>query len=353
MQIGRVWVLGTCAMVAACGGGAEQNASNAQGAAAQSGGEVNLYTSRHYDSDTALYERFERETGIKVNRIEGNADQLIARMRAEGAQSPADLFITADAGALWRAQQAGLFQPVQSAALGERVPENLREPAGNWYGFSRRARVVAYDQNKVRPEEVDTYEELASPRFRGKLCVRSSDNVYNLSLMGALIEAWGEQKAEQWARGIVANMARPPEGGDRDQIRAVGAGQCEVAITNSYYYIRMANGEDANDRAITQRVKLAFPSLDGQGAHVNISGGGVAANAPNRDNAVRLLEFFASPEAQQHIARENNEFPATPGLAAPEPVAAYANFQAHPMPAASFAARQPQAQTIMSRVGWR
>jgi iron(III) transport system substrate-binding protein len=336
-------------LLAACGGdGAQQENQQAANSA-----EVNLYTARHYDSDRALYERFTRETGIRINRIEGNADELIARMRSEGERSPADLFITADAGALWRAQQAGLFQPVQSDALRGAVPENLREPAGNWYGFTRRARVIAYNPEKVRPEEVDTYEELASPRFRDRLCVRSSDNIYNLSLVGALIEAWGEQRTEQWAEGIVANMARLPEGGDRDQIRAVGAGICDVAITNSYYFIRMANGDDAGDRQIAERLRLGFPSLDGQGSHVNISGGGVAANAPNRENAVRLLEFFASPEAQKHFARHNNEFPATPGVAAPPPVDAYADFKAHPMPVAAFAAHQPRAQAIMSRVGWR
>lgn len=333
--------------LAACGN-VEQDTGQASGA-----GVVNLYTARHYDSDLALYERFTRETGIRINRIEGNADQLIARMLSEGGRSPADLFIAADAGALWRAQQAGLFQPVRSETLDVRVPANLREAGGHWYGFSRRARVVAYDSARVRPEEVDSYEKLASPRFRGRLCVRSSDNIYNLSLVGALIEAWGEPRAEEWARGIVANMARPPEGGDRDQIRAVGAGLCEVAITNSYYYIRMASGEDSGDRHVTERVKLAFPSLGNQGVHVNISGGGVPANAPNRENAIRLLEFFASPEAQQHISRHNNEFPATPGVAPPPPVADYASFEAHPMAVGSFAARQPQALALMSRVGWR
>jgi iron(III) transport system substrate-binding protein len=308
-------------MLSACG---KESADG--GNAGADAGEVNLYTARHYDSDLELYERFTRETGIRINRIEGNADQLIARMRSEGARSPADLFITADAGALWRAQEAGVLQPVQSDILAARIPEALREPAGNWYGFSRRARVVAYDAERVRPEEIDSYEKLAGPRFRGRLCVRSSDSIYNLSLVGALIESWGPERAEQWVRGIVANMARPPEGGDRDQIRAVGAGVCEVALTNSYYYIRMANGEDAADRQVTERVKLAFPSLDGQGAHVNISGGGVAAHAPNRDNAIRLLEFFASADTQAHIARNNNEFPASPDVPAPAPVDAYARF---------------------------
>lgn len=335
-------------LLAACGSG-DTSANNSAAAA----GEVNLYTARHYDSDQALYDRFTRETGIRINLIEGRPDELVARIRSEGERSPADLFLAADAGALWRAQQADLFQPIQSETLGRVIPANLREPGGHWYGFMRRARIVAYDSQRVRPDEVDSYEELASPRFRGKVCVRSSDSVYNLSLLGALIEAWGEERAEQWARGIVANMARTPEGGDRDQIRAVNAGVCEVAITNSYYYIRMASGEDADDRQITQRVRLAFPSLDGQGAHVNIAGGGVLARAPNRDNAVRLLEFFASADSQRHIAANNNEFPASPDVAAPPPVAAHADFTAHPMSVAAFAARQPQAQSIMSRAGWR
>lgn len=334
--------LGTV-LLAGCSGGNEK--TDVQ--------EVNLYSARHYDSDLALYDRFTKETGIKINRIEGNADQLIARMKSEGANSPADLFITADAGALWRAQEAGLFQPVQSETLTARIPANLREPDGNWYGFMRRARVVAYDSAKVKPEEIDDYAKLAQPRFRGKICVRSSDSIYNLSLVGALIEARGKEQANQWVRGIVANMARPPEGGDRDQIRAVGAGVCEVALTNSYYYIRMANSDDEADRKITERVKLGFPSLDGKGAHVNISGGGVAANAPNKENAVRLLEFFASVKAQTHIAAENNEFPASPDVAAPAPVDAYADFTANPMNVSAFAVRQPEAQSLMSAAGWR
>jgi iron(III) transport system substrate-binding protein len=314
---------------------------------------VNLYTARHYDSDQALYDRFTRETGIRINLMEGRPDELVARMTSEGANSPADLFIAADAGALWRAQQAGLFQPVHSASLDERIPANLREPGGNWYGFTRRARVVAYDAAKVRPEEIDDYAKLAGPRFRGRICVRSSDSVYNLSLVGALIEAWGAERAGEWVRGIVANMARPPEGGDRDQIRAVGAGVCEVALTNSYYYIRMASSDDAADRRVTANVKLGFPGLDGQGAHVNISGGGVAKNAPNRENAIRLLEFFASADSQRHISANNNEYPASPDVEAPAPVDAYADFAAHPMGVAAFAARQPEAQSMMSAAGWR
>ena len=339
------WVAGlsAIAVLGACSGGEKVAA----------GQEVNLYTARHYDSDQALYDRFTKETGIKINRIEGKPDELVARMKSEGANSPADLFIAADAGALWRAQQAGLFQPIVSETLNSRIPANLREPAGNWYGFTRRARVVAYDPAKVKPEEINDYAKLATPRFKGKICVRSSDSVYNLSLVGALIEGWGTQKANDWVKGVVANMARPPEGGDRDQIRAVAAGVCEVAITNSYYYIRMASGDDAKDRDVTQKVKLAFPSLDGKGAHVNISGGGIAKNAPNKANAIKLLEFFASADSQKHISANNNEYPASPDVPAPPPVDAYATFTANPMNVAAFAARQPEAQSMMSAAGWR
>ncbi|MFC5346206.1 extracellular solute-binding protein [Brevundimonas staleyi] len=333
--------------LAACG--QPQQATKAGGEAV-----LNLYTARHYDADKALYDRFTEETGIRVNLIEGNPDELIARMRSEGANSPADVFVAADAGALYRAQQAGLLQPTaDSTVLNERIPANLRAPEGQWFGFSRRARVVAYDQAKVRPEEIDTYEKLASPRFRGKLCVRSGDNVYNLSLMGALIEAWGPERARTWADGIVANMARQPEGGDRDQIRAIAAGVCEIALTNSYYFIRMANGDDAADRQVTQTVKLGFPSLNGQGAHVNVSGGGVAAHSPNRANAVRFLEFLANDQSQETVSRMNFEFPAVASVAAPAPVDAYANFTANPMSVATYGPRQGEARSIMSAAGWR
>ena len=347
MRTNLIICVAAASLLAACG------QDGVRPAAGTDAGVVNLYTARHYDTDDAVYEQFTKETGIRVNVIEGNADQLIARMTSEGSASPADLFVTADAGALWRAQSADLLQATTSEALNAAIPANLRDPEGRWFGLNRRARIVAYDSTKVQLAEIDTYEEIASPRFRGRLCVRSADSVYNLSLVGALIEAWGPEKTGEWARGVVANMARPPEGGDRDQIRAVNAGVCEIALTNSYYYIRLAHGEDASDRAVTEKVKLAFPSLDGQGAHVNISGGGVAANAPNRDNAVRLLEFLASPEAQTMVSAGNNEFPASPNVPAPAPTDAYADFTAHPMSVATYGPRQAEAQSLMSAAGWR
>lgn len=332
--------------LAACGDGSVEKT-------AEAGGILNLYTARHYDGDLQVYAAFEKATGIRINRIEGNPDQLIARMQAEGAASPADVFVAADAGALWRAQTAGLLQPVTTGALTAAIPASLREPDGHYFGISRRARVVAYDSTRVRPEEVDTYEELASPRFRGKLCVRSSDSVYNLSLVGALLEAWGPDKTKAWVEGIVANMARPPEGGDRDQIRAVGAGVCEVAITNSYYYIRMDRSEDPADVALTEKVKLGFPSLNGQGAHVNVSGAGVAKNAPNRAAAIAFLEFLATPAAQQLNSELNNEFPAANGVRSPAGVREYEGFTANPMSVALYGPRQSAAQSLMTAAGWR
>jgi iron(III) transport system substrate-binding protein len=314
---------------------------------------VNLYTARHYDSDAQIYAAFTRATGIRVRRIEAPAAQLIERMKAEGAASPADVLVIADAGSMAMAADANLLQPNPSEALNALVPAHLRDPQDRWYAISRRARVVAYDAAKVRPEEVATYEQLASPRFRGRLCVRSADNPYNLSLMAALIERWGVDKARTWARGVAANMARAPRGGDIDQIKAVGAGQCEVAITNSYYYLRIAQSDKAEDRALTARVVLGWPNLGGRGAHINVSGAGIAAHAPNRANAARFIEFLLKPEAQAIFANATNEFPVVAGTAMPQRVARYANMAADPLPVASYGAHQAQAQRVFEEAGWR
>jgi iron(III) transport system substrate-binding protein len=316
-------------------------------------GSVNLYTARHYDADLQLYDAFTRSTGIKVNRLEMSPDQMIERMKAEGAASPADVVIMADAGALWRAEEAGLLAEAKIPELEAVIPAQLRDPEGQWFGFSRRARVIAYDRANVKPEEVATYEALASPRFKGQVCVRSSDNVYNLSLMSALIERWGAQKAEAWARGVVANMARPPQGGDIDQIRAVAAGACQVALTNSYYFLRIARSENPGDQRVAEAVTLSFPDLAGQGTHVNISGAGIARNAPNHAQAEQFLRFLTTPEAQEIFAGANNEFPIVAGVETPAEVAAFATFKADPMPVAVYGRRQAEAQAIFDRAGWR
>ncbi|HEX5775206.1 MAG TPA: extracellular solute-binding protein [Caulobacteraceae bacterium] len=316
-------------------------------------GVVNLYTARHYDADLKLYEAFTEKTGIKVNRLEMEPDQLIERMKAEGEASPADVILMADAGALWRAQQAGLFQPVMTPPLEHRIPQNVRETSGLWWGFSRRARVIAYDRARVRPEEVATYEALAAPRFRGQVCVRSSDNVYNLSLMAALIDRWGRERALAWAKGVVANMARKPQGGDIDQIRAIAAGACQVALTNSYYFLRVATSENADDKAVAAKVALSFPEQAGAGTHVNVSGGGVAAHAPHKDEAVQFLEFLTSEEAQGIFAGANHEYPVVEGVTPPPDVAAYSNFKADPMPVVTYGRRQAEAQAVFDEAGWR
>ncbi|HEX8232048.1 MAG TPA: extracellular solute-binding protein [Caulobacteraceae bacterium] len=333
------------AALAACG----QPAHRAQGPEKV----LNLYTARHYDADRRIYDLFRNQTGIRVRTLEMAPDQLIERIKAEGAGSPADVILMADAGALWRAEQAGLFQRVDSRVIAERIPAPLRDPQGQWFGFSRRARVIAYDRSKVRPDEVAAYEQLASPRFRKGVCVRSSDNVYNLSLMAALIERWGRPKALAWAKGVVANFARPPQGGDIDQVRAVGAGACQAALTNTYYYLRVAASSDPSDKATANRVKLSFPEQAGAGTHVNISGGGVAAHAPHRAEALRFLEFLTTDQAQHIFAGANHEFPAVATVEPPPDVKAISRFKADPMPVTVYGRRQAEAQAVFDQAGWR
>jgi len=326
---------------------------DAEKGAAATAGVINLYTARHYDADEQLYSAFTKKTGISVKRIELAPDQLVERMKAEGEYSPADVILMADAGALWRAQAAGLFQPIKTATLSERIPASLHEPTGLWWGFSRRARVIAYDRASVKPEDVATYAALADPKFRKAVCVRPSDNVYNLSLMGAFIERWGRDKALAWAKGVVDNFARPPQAGDIDQIRAIAAGACKVTLTNTYYYLRIATSQNAGDRAVAAKVALAFPDDGGFGTHVNVSGGGVAAHAPNKDNAVQFLDFLASDEAQHIFAGANHEFPAVETVEPPADVAAIASFKADPMSVAIYGQRQGEAQAVYEQAGWR
>lgn len=322
-------------------------------APAPDNGAVNLYTARHYDADLELYAAFTKATGIKVRPIDLAPDQLIEKMKAEGEFSPADVILMADAGALWRAQQAGLFQAVQSPALDARIPEPLRHPEHLWWGFSRRARVIAYDRTTVAPQDVATYAALADPKFRKGVCVRPADNVYNLSLMASLIEHWGRERALAWAKGVVANFARPPQAGDIDQIRAVGAGLCKVALTNTYYYLRIATSDNPGDKATAARAALAFPEQAGVGTHVNISGGGVAAHAPNKANAQKFLEFLATDEAQSIFAGANHEYPAVAGIKPPADVEAVSHFKADPMPVAVYGQRQAEAQAVFDEAGWR
>jgi iron(III) transport system substrate-binding protein len=319
-----------------------------------SGGEVNLYSSRHYDTDQALYDGFTELTGARVNLIEAEADELIERIKAEGANSPADVLLTVDAGRLWRAQQEGLLQPVTSDILAERVPENLRDPDGHWFGFSQRARVLVYARDRVDPAQLSTYEALSDPAWDDAVLVRSSSNVYNQSLVGALIAEHGEAAIEEWARGIVANMARPPEGGDTDQIKAVAAGEGDVAIANHYYYMRLLNSDDAADQEVAEATAVFFPNQgpDERGVHVNISGGGVVATAPHPEAALAFLEYLTSPLAQEEFALGNYEYPAVAGVPLDPALETLGPFTADPLNAAVYGENNERALLLMIRAGW-
>ncbi len=313
---------------------------------------LNLYTSRHYQTDEALYSGFTKETGIKINRIEGKDDALIERIKSEGANSPAVVLITVDAGRLWRAEQAGLLRSLRSKVLEERVPASLRHPDGQWFGFSQRARLIFYDKKRIQAGEIETYEDLADPRWRGEVCIRSSGNIYNLSLLGSMIAADGEAAAEAWATGVVANFARAPQGGDTDQIRAVAAGECGIAVANSYYYARLLRSSKDSDRAAAQAVGVVFPNQKGRGTHINISGGGVLKAAPHPDAAVRFLEYLASDEAQRFFSAGNNEYPVAVGVAPNATLSALGDFKADTLNVASLGENQPLAQRIFDRAGW-
>ena len=315
--------------------------------------EVNLYSSRHYDTDIALYERFTEETGIAVNLIEGNEDELIERIKAEGANSPADVLITVDAGRLWRAEQAGVLQPISSAALEERVPAKLRHPEGRWFGLSQRLRGVVYAKDRVDPAAITAYEDLAEPEWRGRICIRSSTNVYNQSLVGSMIETQGVAPTEAWAKGLVDNLARPPQGGDTDQIKAVAAGECDLAVVNHYYLVRLIKSESADEQALAEQVSIVFPNQDGRGAHANISGAGVVATAPNRDNAVTFLEYLTTPEAQTYFAEGNNEFPVVDGIKLDPILEAWGAIKTDAVNAAKLGENNPEAVKLMDRVGWK
>ncbi|MFN7158618.1 MAG: Fe(3+) ABC transporter substrate-binding protein [Erythrobacter cryptus] len=322
-----------------------------KGAAAPITGEVNIYSSRHYDTDLALYEDFTRETGIKVNRIEAEADALIERIKAEGEFSPADLLITVDAGRLWRAEQAGILAPVDSAVLKERLPAHLRHPEGKWFGLSTRARIIIYNKAAGVPEGLKTYADLADPRWKGQICMRSSSNIYNISLLSSIIAHKGPAAAEQWAKGVVANFRQPPQGNDTAMIEAVAAGQCRLSLVNTYYLARYAGG-DAKAKAIYDKVGVIFPDQEGAGTHVNVSGAGLVKTAPNRANAIRFLEYLTSESAQRYFADGNNEYPAVIGLKPNAAVAGLGAFKPDPLNLAEIGRHQAEAVKIFDKAGW-
>jgi iron(III) transport system substrate-binding protein len=315
---------------------------------------LNLYSSRHYQTDESLYSNFTRQTGIRINRIEAGEDPLIERLKNEGAASPADVLITVDAGRLWRAEQLGLFQPIKSKVLEARLPDHLRAPNELWFGFSARARVIVYNKTAVNPADVQNYEDLANPKLKGQVCTRSGSSVYNLSLMSALIEHWGERKAEDWARGVVSNFARAPKGGDTDQILGVASGECGVAITNSYYYVRLLKSEKPQEKKAMQAVGLIWPNQKSFGTHMNISGAGVLKSAPHRDASIQYLEYLASDSAQGYFANGNNEWPVAKGVKLDNAaLVSLGTFKMDTLNISALGKNQPLAQKIFDRVGFK
>lgn len=314
---------------------------------------LNLYTARHYDADRALYAAFQEATGIEVRAISGNAAQLLERLSAEGDATEADAYATADAGNLWRVKNAGLLRNITSPALEQNVPARLRDPEGAFYGFSKRVRVIIYRRDAVRPEEVASFDDLASPRFRGQIVARSSENMYQLSTLASRIERLGADNARQWAAAVRANFARDPQGSDTDQIRAVAAGEAQATFCNHYYYVRLLNSNDPADRAVAARVGLVFPDQAGSGAHVNISGAGVTRHAKRPGNAQRFVEFLVSDEAQRMLAPVNIEYPIRPEIEPAPALVALGAFREEDIPLDALGRNQAEAARIFEEVGWR
>ncbi len=321
---------------------------------------LNLYSARHYSTDEALYTNFTKATGIKIQRVDADDAGILARLKAEGSASPADVILLVDAARLYKGEVDGLFKPVKSKVLEEALPAQYRATptaeGTTWFGFSTRARVVVYDKLKVKREDVDTYEELADPKNKGKVCIRSGSHPYNLSLFGAVTEHLGEKKAEEWLKGIVANLARDPKGGDTDQIKAVGAGECQIAVSNTYYIARLIRSTNPEEKALMEKVGVVFPNQASWGTHVNIAGGAVARHAKNTAAAVKFLEYLASPEAQGYFANGNNEWPTAKGVKVNNPALqamSGGNFKAETIPLAAVGANTVKVQQMLDRVGFK
>lgn len=345
----------SAALLSACSGAAEGPAS-AQDAtsekAASASQTVNIYSTRHYDSDQRLYEAFEEKTGIRVRAREGNSTGLLEAMKAEGAASPADLVLATDAGTLWRFQSENLLQPAVSKILNTAIPAKYREPGGHWFGLSRRARVIVFDPARYTADQFQDYRDLASETFKDDICMRSSSNIYNLSLMGELIERWGEVEAANWASAVKANFARQPTGGDTTQIESIAAGECGVALVNHYYWARLKTSNSESQRAAAEATQLLFPSGE-YGTHINITGAGLAANAKNKDNAIAFMEFLASPEGQAMLVTETKELPMVTGIPRPAGLESLPDFETSNISLTTFGENQSKAQIIYDRAGWK
>ena len=321
---------------------------------------LNLYSARHYATDEALYSNFTKATGIKINRVDADDAGILARLKAEGSASPADVVLLVDAARLHKAEVEGLFQPVKSTLLEEAIPAQYRakaSPEGSaWFGYSTRARVIVYDKVKVNRADVDSYEELGDPKNKGKLCIRTGSHPYNLSLFGAVTEHMGPAKAEEWLKGLVANMARAPKGGDTDQIKGVASGECGIAVTNSYYLARILRSSKPEDQAIADKVGVVFPNQDSWGTHLNIAGGGMAKHSRNQANATKFLEYLASPQAQDYFANGNNEWPTVAAVKVANPALQQmsgGSFKSETIPISVIGSNQVKVQQMLDRVGFK
>lgn len=343
-------ILFAAAGLAACSGSEPETGEEA--AQADPAGVVNVYSARHYDSDKALYEAFEAETGIRVRVREAGAPQLLETMKAEGARSPADVIIASDAGALYRFQEAGLTQGAASEALEAAIPARFREPEGHWFGLAKRMRVIVYDPERLSAEQVDQYTDLSDPALEGEVCVRSSSNIYNLSIMAELIERAGPEAAGEWAQGVVSNFARQPQGGDTAQIEAVAAGECSAALVNHYYWVRLAENASGDRRAVAEATAVSFPSFPEAGTHVNVTGAAVAANAPNKDNALALIEYLTTADGQEMLTMETKEFPLVEPGVAPSGLEGFTGIQESDLALSKLGERQSEAQAAFLAAGW-
>jgi iron(III) transport system substrate-binding protein len=325
----------------------------AQPLMAAASGEVNLYSARKENLIRPLLERFTEQTGIEINLVTGKADALLKRLTSEGRNTPADILLTTDAGRLHRAKEAGVTRPFDSELLQQRVPAQYRDPDGHWVGLSLRARPIMYVKDRVAPSELSTYEALAEPKWKGRICIRSSSNIYNQSLVASLIAANGKAATEKWAKGLVKNLARPPRGGDRDQIKAAVAGQCDIAVANTYYLAGMLTGGDPEQREIAEQVAVFWPNQQGRGTHVNVSGAALVKASKNREAAVKLIEFLASDASQQWYAEANGEYPVRAGVEVSDTLKAWGAFKADDLNLGRLGELNPEALMLMDRAGWR
>lgn len=343
----------TVVVASGCSANTQQAGDANSGSGGGGGKVVNVYSARHYDVDNLLYEKFTKETGIEVNVIEGNAPELIERIKREGENTPADLFVTVDGGILNSAKENGILQPFESDVIDSQVPAHLRDADNHWIGLSTRARVIVYAKDRVEPSELSTYEDLATEKWKGKVLVRSSTNMYNQSLLASFIALNGEEKALEWAKGIVANLARDPEGGDRDQAKAVVAGIGDVAIMNTYYVGQLSVSENPEEVKVAEQVGVFFPNQDTTGTHVNISGAGLVKYSQNKENAVKLVEFLTNEESQATFSAENFEFPVNPNAELPELLKSWGEFKAQEIDFAVLGDYNGKAVEIMNEAGWK